>query len=114
MTATDDTAASEGPACSLTPEGRTARAGEWRALAGQALRRRVEADRVVNVYPNRPEIAQRLARLVAAEKDCCPFLDFGVRHDEEEITVVLRYPPQFGATVAALLAAGQRWATKAT
>jgi hypothetical protein len=71
--------------------------------ARQALRRRVEPDRVFTVYPNRPEIARALAELVAAEKECCPFLTFDVQEQGTEISVELRYPPQFAETLARVL-----------
>lgn len=102
MTDTDDTAAFEAPGCRLSADALPGRVSEWRALAAQALQHRIGGGRVVSAYPNRPDIAQRLARLVAAEKDCCPFLDIDVDHGDAVINVELGYPPQFAATVTGI------------
>ena len=103
MTHRDEPGLSEAPSCSLSPDALTGRVSEWRALSAHAVRRQVEAGRVVSRYPNRPEIAQWLARLVAAESDCCPFLDFDVHEHDGVIDVELRYPPQFAPMLTAVL-----------
>jgi MerR family transcriptional regulator, copper efflux regulator len=103
MSHANDTGPFNAPGCTLSPDGLTGRVNEWREVAAHALRRRVEPGRVVTSYPNRPELAQRLTRLIAAERQCCPFLDFTVRHDEAVIAVELRYPPQFADMLATVL-----------
>jgi MerR family transcriptional regulator, copper efflux regulator len=89
--------------CSLASDSLTGRIGEWRSLAATALRRRIEPGRVFTVYPNRPEIARALSQLVAAEKECCPFLTFHVQEQGSEIAVELRYPSEFADTLARVL-----------
>jgi hypothetical protein len=93
----------ERASCSLSPNALSERGGAWRSLMAQALHRRVEPGRVLGTYPNRPEIAQSLAQLVEAEKDCCPFLEFDIRESDSTIEVELRYPPEFAATLAPVL-----------
>ena len=93
----------EGATCSLSPAALSDRRGAWRSLAAHALHRDVEPGRVLSTYPKRDEIAQRLAELVEAEKACCPFLEFDIREGDSVIEVELRYPSEFGATVAAVL-----------
>src|SRR5919106_1609018 len=104
MPMSDTTTVSEPDAtCSLSPDALSERRGAWRSLTAQALDRRVEPGRVLSTYPKAPEIARSLARLVEAEKDCCPFLEFDVRESDSTIEVELRYPPEFGASLASLL-----------
>jgi hypothetical protein len=93
----------EPAACRLSPNALSERGGAWRSLMAEALHRRVEPGRVLGTYPNRPEIAQSLAQLVEAEKDCCPFLEFDIRESDSTIEVELRYPPEFAATLASVL-----------
>jgi hypothetical protein len=93
----------EEAACRLTPNAFSERRATWHSLMTQVLHRRVEPGRVFSTYPNRPEIAQGLAQLVEAERDCCPFLEFDIREDDSTIEVELRYPPEFASTLAAVL-----------
>jgi MerR family transcriptional regulator, copper efflux regulator len=89
--------------CRLSPDALSERRGAWRSLMAQALHRRVEPGRVLSTYPNGPEIVRSLAQLVAAEKDCCPFLEFDIREGGSTIEVELRYPPGFAAMFASVL-----------
>jgi hypothetical protein len=92
-----------GATCSLSPNALSERQGAWRSLTTQALQRRVEPGCVLSTYPNRPEIVQRLAELVEAEKECCPFLEFDIREGDSVIEVELRYPPEFAPMLASVL-----------
>lgn len=91
------------PACSLEPDALARRLEEWRALDAHTLRRRTAGGIVVTTYPDRPDVAAEVSRLVAAEGECCSFLSFEVREGEGTIEVELRFPPAFAATVASAL-----------
>jgi hypothetical protein len=93
----------DGATCSLSPAGLSDRRGAWRSLTTQALNRSVEPGRVLSTYPKRAEIAQGLAEVVEAEKECCPFLEFDIREGDSVIEVELRYPPGFATMLASVL-----------
>jgi hypothetical protein len=76
------------------------------------LEQRVEPGRVLSTYPDVPEVAPRLARLVAAERDCCPLLDVDVSTDGGVSSVDLRYPAHAATLLVAVLA-GEAPATRA-
>jgi hypothetical protein len=72
-------------ACTLTPDGMTARLALIDALAADGLIGRVatEAGLVVRLRDT-PDIERRIRDLVAAESACCAFLHFELaRHDGE-------------------------------
>jgi hypothetical protein len=96
----------EAAACSLSPKALSDRIGAWRSLTTQALQRVVEPGRILGTYPKRAAIAHGFAELVEAEKECCPFLEFDIRERDSVIEVELRYPPEFTATLAAVLDPG--------
>lgn len=104
MTHTSKDPAPAAASCKLSADALTTRVGEWRSLAGTALRRRVEPGRVITVFPNRADVARAVTRLAAAEAECCPFLEFDVREDGSELRVELRYPREFTETLAGFLA----------
>jgi hypothetical protein len=84
------------PACSLTPGRLEQRISEWHALSAQALEHHDVGEGLLrSTFPNRPDIAKRLRHLIAAENECCPFLEFHVREHDEVLEVELGYPPDF-------------------
>jgi hypothetical protein len=95
MTHHDDAGAFDAPACSLSPAVLQERIGEWRSLMAQALTREAGTGRVRATYPNRPDIARRLDELIAAENECCSFLEFDVQPRGDMLEVELRHPPEF-------------------
>jgi hypothetical protein len=88
---------------SLAHDSLSSRIGDWRSLTGQALWRRLQPGLVVTAYPDRPEIKARLTQLVAAEKECCPFLAFDITPADGEIRVELRCPAEFVETLGLVL-----------
>jgi hypothetical protein len=70
-------------ACTLSPDGMTARLALIDALAADGLLDRTPTDAGLRVrLRDTPEIEQRTRELVAAESACCAFLDFDLgRHD---------------------------------
>ena len=64
-------------ACTLSPDGFTARMGLIEALGSDGLIDRTGTERGVRVrLRDTPEIERRTRELVAAESSCCAFLDF--------------------------------------
>jgi hypothetical protein len=70
-------------ACTLPPDGMTARRALIDELAAEALLERTPTAHGLRVrLRDTPEIERRTRELVAAEQRCCPFLEFTIgRHD---------------------------------
>jgi hypothetical protein len=64
----------------------------WREVAQRATSRGVEDDRVVAVYPNDAHLLDRLRELIAAEAECCSFLNFSLEQTPDAILTELRLP----------------------
>lgn len=80
-------------ACSLTAAELPARQAEIRALGRDGLVAAAEgADRVVLQFRPEPEIAERVAAIVAAESECCAFLDFKIEHDDSATVLTIAAP----------------------
>ena len=75
-------------ACTLTPDGMTARLALIDALVVDGLLDRTPTDTGLRVrLRDTPEVEQRTRELVAAESRCCAFLDFKL--DREDGALVL-------------------------
>ena len=82
-------------ACTLTPDGFTARMGLIDALAADGLIDRTHTDRGLRVrLRDTPEIEQRARELVAAESKCCAFLDFTLGRDQDAIVLDIAGPQE--------------------
>ena len=69
-------------ACTLTPDGMTARLALIDALAADGLLDRTPTDTGLRVrLRDTPEIERRTRDLIAAESKCCAFLDFDLGRD---------------------------------
>jgi hypothetical protein len=80
-------------ACTLTPDGMTARLALVDALAADGLLDRTLTDDGLRVrLHNTPEIEQRTRELVDAESACCAFLDFDLRHDDGDLVLEISGP----------------------
>ena len=80
-------------ACTLTPDGFTARMGLIDALAVDGLIDRVDTERALRVrLRDTSEIEQRARDLVAAESKCCAFLDFQLNHEDNAIVLHISGP----------------------
>ena len=92
-------------ACSLGATDLAARGAELRALGGDGLVSVSEAPgRAVLTFRPDAEIRERVDAIVAAESECCAFLDFRVEHGTEA-TVLTISAPNGGAEVVNGLAA---------
>src|SRR3954471_13309296 len=75
-------------ACTLTPDDTTARLGLIDALAADGLLDRTPTDRGVRLrLRDTPEIEQRIRELIAAESECCAFLDFELGRDGGDLVL---------------------------
>jgi hypothetical protein len=80
-------------ACTLTPDGFTARMGLIDALAADGLIDRTDTERGLRVrLRDTPEIEQRTRELVAAESKCCVFLDFALGRENDAIVLDIAGP----------------------
>src|SRR3954469_9245776 len=80
-------------ACTLTPDGMTARLALIGALAADGLLERTTTDTGLRVrLRDTPEIERRTRELVAAESKCCAFLDFHLARDDGELVLDISGP----------------------
>jgi len=80
-------------ACTLSPDGFTARMGLIDALAVDGLIDRTNTERGVRVrLRDTPEIEQRVRELVAAESKCCAFLEFTLGREDDAIMLDVSGP----------------------
>lgn len=77
--------AGESPlACSLSPDELRRRLLEWGALRTEQVERQAAPGHFSARYSKRRGVAERLEKLVEAERHCCPFLAIQL-HDEGEL-----------------------------
>jgi hypothetical protein len=92
-------------ACTLTATDLRARGEELRALGGDGLVDASEEEgRAVLRFRPDPSVRARVDAVVAAESECCAFLDFEVEHGDDA-TVLTISAPNGGAEMVHELAA---------
>jgi hypothetical protein len=80
-------------ACTLTPDRMTARLALIDALSAEGLIGRTPTDAGLCVrLRDTPEIERRTRELVAAESECCAFLEFELRHDDGDLVLEISGP----------------------
>jgi hypothetical protein len=80
-------------ACTLSPDGVTARRALIDALAVDGLIDRTTTDKGLRVrLRDAPEIERRTRELVAAESKCCAFLDFSLERQGEHLVLDIAGP----------------------
>jgi hypothetical protein len=80
-------------ACTLTPDGMTARLGLIDALSADGLLERTTTDSGLRVrLRDTPDIEQRTRELVAAESECCAFLDFHLGRADGDLVLDISGP----------------------
>ncbi len=91
-------------ACSLDADDLRRRLEEIAALGRESLTRRFRAGdtQILGFRPD-PSTRRRLERIVAAESQCCPFLDLTLAEEGDELVLRISAPAD-GAAVAAELA----------
>ena len=96
-------------ACTLTAADMDKRRAELGALGAAALVA-VEhhGERAVLRFRPSPGIRERLAAVVAAEAECCPFFDIALGNEEDLVLLTVRAPAGAEALLADLVAAFTR------
>ena len=80
-------------ACTLTPDGMTARLALIDALAADGLLDRTLTESGLRLrLRDTPEIEHRTRELVAAESQCCAFLDFELGRDGGDLVLDISGP----------------------
>lgn len=80
-------------ACTLSPDGMTARLALIDALAADGLLDRTSTDAGLRVrLRDTPEIERRTHELVAAESECCAFLDFDLGRQDGDLVLDISGP----------------------
>lgn len=80
-------------ACTLSPDGMTARLALINALTADGLLSRTSTDSGLRVrLRDTPEIEERTRDLVAAEAGCCAFLDFELGRDGGDLVLDISGP----------------------
>ena len=91
--------------CTLSATDLRARGEELRALGGDGLLNATEDEgRAVLRFRPDPSVRERVESLVAAESECCAFLDFELEH-RDDATVLTISAPSGGAEMVHELAA---------
>lgn len=89
-------------ACTLTPDAHAQRRAEVGELLARALRsREAVGDGARLVFDGTVEA--ELRAWVAAEAECCPFLDMDLRRSGQEMVLDVSGPPEARPIVAELL-----------
>ena len=88
-------------ACTLGAADMRARQAELRALGEDGLVSNVMSGRtaVLRFRPD-PDIRRRVEAAVAAESECCPFLDFELEHGEDATVLTVTAPDGAAETLA--------------
>jgi hypothetical protein len=80
-------------ACTLSPDGMTARLAMIDVLAADGLLDRTATESGIRVrLRDTPDIEQRTRDLVAAESACCGFLDFELGRENGELVLDISGP----------------------
>jgi hypothetical protein len=90
-------------ACSLSGPDLVQRIGEWAQVASQATSRHVEKSRILSTYPADEQLLQQLRGLIAAEAECCPFMQFSVQEGIDHFVVELRVPEEMSEALSVML-----------
>jgi MerR family copper efflux transcriptional regulator len=93
-------------ACSLTVAEGAERAARWRALLDTHLLGRTATTLGQRLaFPCDTAVADELDTLVAAERDCCPFLTLNVERFDDTLILDITGPPDAAAIVETMFGA---------
>jgi hypothetical protein len=93
-----------GAACSLPPDGLRERLELLAEIGANLLEREDEGGRHVLIFRAGAETRRSLERIVAAERECCSFLDLAIREEPGRVVLTVEADGD-GALVAAGFAA---------
>ena len=92
-------------ACTLTPDGMTARLALIEALAADGLLDRTATDAGLRVrLRDTPQIERRTRELISAESRCCAFLDFTLNREGGALVLDIAGPEDARPIMAELFA----------
>lgn len=80
--------------CSLNSDQVRERISAWQEVASYAMSRQVQADRIISIYPKDADVLRRLEELIAAEAECCSFLEFTIEERDDDTLVQLTFPEE--------------------
>lgn len=103
--APDEHAATTPVACSLEPEAVPGRVDDWQHMLARATSRTAIDGGVALHFPATPDVAGELARLAAAEQQCCAFFDFRITIAGPAIVLEVRAPADAHDVVTAMFGA---------
>lgn len=89
-------------ACTLSSTEHRSRLADIAALSREALRH-VERRGLTLELRYGPEAATRVRQLVEQERICCPFLQFELHEDTDEVRLIVTAPPAAAEAVPDLL-----------
>jgi hypothetical protein len=94
------------PACSLTAAEGAQRAARWRRLLDQHLLSRTATTYGQRLaFPSEAPIARDLDALIAAERDCCPFLTLTLERFDDALILDVSAPPDAAPIVETMFGA---------
>lgn len=89
-------------ACSLEAGAVPSRVAEWQALVRFASRREAVVDGIALTFPASADLVREVARLAAAEQECCTFFTFTVRLTTGELCLEVQAPADAADVVTAM------------
>ena len=89
-------------ACSLDAGSVPDRISDWQALVARAVRREPITGGVALQFDASPELVAEVARLAAAEQDCCTFFTFTLQMTTGQVRLEVRAPDDAADVVAAM------------
>ncbi|GEK19901.1 MerR family transcriptional regulator [Cellulomonas xylanilytica] len=89
-------------ACSLDAGAVPDRISDWQALVARAVKREPIADGVALKFVASPELVVEVARLAAAEQDCCTFFTFTLTMTTGHVRLEVEAPGEAADVVAAM------------
>jgi MerR family transcriptional regulator, copper efflux regulator len=95
--------ANEEIACSLNGPELIERINQWREVSSHATGREIAKGRIVSTYPSDPGLLQQFRKLIAAEAECCPFMQFDITENDDHFLVELRVPEDMSVALAMML-----------
>jgi len=79
-------------ACRLDPDGLADRRREWESLRSSRTGERRTATTLTTTWRPDDGVRGEVERLVAAERECCPFLRLELTIRDESVTLVTAFP----------------------
>jgi DNA-binding transcriptional MerR regulator len=92
-------------ACTLDSAMARERIADWQGVVAKATNRRAIDDGIALTFEHDAELTTEIARLAAAEFDCCSFFRFGLAVDATGVCLEVGAPPQARDIVTAVFGA---------